>query len=158
ASPPAVADPATRAKMDALTRQMLEDDAREKPQREAELEAAITGAGMGVAPVVTTVASRPEPPLPPAAFEVGARLLPQARDPTGGQHLAAGLLFSWLALATEYGRGSIVLDLESTRLQPGRDDRTDRARVAFYGAGFDWTLPFASHGTGLYVGAEAEAG
>jgi hypothetical protein len=108
-------------------------------------------------PIVVAVAPA-APARPPASFQVGLRVAPAAKDTLGDGHLAAGLVVSALALTRAYGRGSVVVDLESTRWQPGRDDRMDRAQVAFYGLGFDWTVPFAAHGTGVYAGAEAVAG
>jgi hypothetical protein len=140
------------AKIQALAREIAEREARDKAQRDAEREAALAGV-----PVIAAPAPAP-PAAPPAAFQVGARFFPLAKDASGAEHLAAGIAFTWLTMATSRGRGSIVVDLESSRWQPGRDDRMDRAQVAFYGLGFDWTVPFASHGTGVFVGAEAAGG
>jgi len=125
---------------------------------EARREEARRAAPPAPATVVVAVAPVAPPPSPPASFQAGVRLVPQAKDAGGGEHVSAGLVFTWLTLATPYGRGSAVVDLESTRWHPGRGDTTDRPQVAFYGLGVDWTLPFARHGTGMYVGAEATAG
>jgi hypothetical protein len=105
------------------------------------------------------VAGPASPPLaPPAVFQVGLRGAVSATDPAGGKHVSGGLMFTWLTFATSRGRGAVVVDLESTRWRSGRDDTMDRAQVAFYGLGFDWTLPFATRGTGVFLGAEATAG
>jgi hypothetical protein len=89
---------------------------------------------------------------------VAARAALIAHDPGGGKHAGGGLLFTWLSFATPGGRASVVLDLESTRFAPGRGDRSDRGQAAFYAVGLDWTAPFASRGTGLFLGAEATGG
>jgi hypothetical protein len=114
--------------------------------------------------VVVEVAPASEPTVSwPPSFEVGVRSAVMAKDPSGGEHMGAGLVFSWLTLATKYGHGRVVFDLESTRWEPGRADRSDRAQVAYYGAGVDWSLALASRrrgavGGGVFVGAEATAG
>jgi hypothetical protein len=108
--------------------------------------------------VVVVTAQPPAPPSPPAAFQAGLRLVPQAKDANGNDRVSAGLAFTWLTLATPYGRAAAVVALESSRWHPGRADTTDRDQVAFYGLGLDWTVPFASHGTGMFVGAEAAGG
>jgi hypothetical protein len=141
------AEAAARAQAEAAAREQarLAQQRREEP---------------AVAPLAVVAVAPAAPSGPPAVFEVGARITPAAKDTLGDDHLGVGLVFSWLTLATPYGRGSAVVDLESTRLAPGRSDTDamDRAQVAFYGLGFDWTLPFASHGTGVFLGAEAAAG
>jgi hypothetical protein len=48
--------------------------------------------------------------------------------------------------------------MESTRFKPGRTDSSNQNQVGFYGLGFDWTVPIAFKGTGLFVGAEAAWG
>jgi hypothetical protein len=122
-------------------------------------------------PAPAAVVETPPPPAPkvswpiscPPSFEVGVRSAVMAKDPTGDEHTGAGLFFSWLTLATKYGHGSVVFDLESTRWAPGRGDRSDRAQVAYYGAGVDWSIALTSLrrgavGGGVFVGAEATAG
>ena len=125
----------------------LREEARQQSLREAQPEA----------PLVV-VALLPLAPSPPLEFEVGVRSALMAKAPDGSKHVGTGLVFTWLTFATPGGRGSVVVDLESTRRVSGRNDTMDRGQVGFYGLGFDWTLPFASHGTGLYVGAEAAGG
>ena len=136
------------ARAEASAREQRDEEARRAAERQPALAAP---------PVVVALA--PEPPRsPPLAFEAGVRSALTAKNQDGTKHAGLGLVFSWLTLATPYGRGAFVVDLESTRLQPGRNDKMDREQVAFYGLGFDWTVPFASHGTGLFVGAEAAGG
>jgi hypothetical protein len=154
AAPPVAAAPEAPGDADARRRQELARETAEREDARREAERAATPAGV---PVVAAQPSAP-PGRAPAAFQAGVRLSPLAKDATGAQHLSAGLAFGWVAIATPGGRGSVVLDLESSRWQPGRNDRTDRAQVAFYGLGFDWTVPFASGGTGLFVGAEVAGG
>ncbi|HVU52486.1 MAG TPA: opacity family porin, partial [Polyangia bacterium] len=111
------------------------------------------------AAVPVVVAPAPAAPSgPPAVFQAGLRFVPQAKDANGNDRASAGLAFTWLTLATPYGRGSAVVALESSRWHAGRADVSDRDQVAFYGLGLDWTVPFASHGTGMFVGAEAAGG
>jgi TolB-like protein len=104
-------------------------------------------------PTGTTQSSAPEP-----TFQVGFRSALAATDPTGDHHLGGGLMFTWLAYASKHSRAALVLDLESTRWKSGRTDATNRNQAAFYGLGFDWTVPIAFKGTGLFVGAEATYG
>jgi hypothetical protein len=144
---------AEQAAAEKAARERAETEAREEARRN-ELRRAEPPTA---APVVVAVAPV-VPSAPPPSFQVGLRVAPAAKDTLGDGHLAAGLAVSALALSTAYGRGSVVVDLESTRWEPARDDRMDRAQVAFYGLGFDWTVPFASHGTGVFAGAEAVAG
>jgi hypothetical protein len=89
---------------------------------------------------------------------VGFRSALTATDPTGDHHLGGGLMFTWLAYASKHSRAALVLDLESTRWTSGRGDMTNRNQAAFYGLGFDWTMPIAFKGTGLFLGAEATYG
>jgi hypothetical protein len=51
-----------------------------------------------------------------------------------------------------------VFDLESTRFKPGRTDSSNQSQTGFYGLGFDWTVPIAFKGTGLFIGAEGTYG
>jgi hypothetical protein len=158
------AEAARREAEERATRERAEAAAREEAARqeaarqETARQEAERQAAAAAAPVVVIRAPVAPPAAPPAVFQAGLRLAPQAKDATGSGHVSAGLVFTWLTLATPYGRGSAVVDLESSRWQPGRGDMTERAQVAFYGLGFDWTVPFASHGTGMYVGAEAAGG
>jgi hypothetical protein len=115
-------------------------------------------------PAIVEVVPSPAPRVSwPPSFEVGVRSAVMAKDPTGAEHMGAGLVFSWLTLATKYGHGAVVFDLESTRWSPGRADRSDRAQVAYYGAGVDWSIALAPFrrgavGGGVFAGAEATAG
>jgi hypothetical protein len=147
---------AARERAEAARQQaQLEAAQREAARREEEARRA---APPSPATVVVATAPPVAAPSPPATFAAGLRLVPQAKDPAGNEHVSAGLIFTWLTLATPYGRGAALVNLESTRWRPGRADTADRAAVAFYGLGLDWTVPFARHGTGLYVGAEAAGG
>jgi hypothetical protein len=153
---------AARARQEAeerAARERAESAAREEARKEEERRAeAERAAALSPVPTVITIPAVELPRPPPAVFQAGLRFVPRVQDATGADHAAAGLAFTWLTRATPYGRASAVVDLESTRWQPGRGDTTDRAQVAFYGLGLDWTVPFATHGTGLFVGAEAAAG
>jgi predicted Zn-dependent protease len=104
-------------------------------------------------PTGTTTSSVPEP-----TFQVGLRSAIKATDQDGGDHLGGGLMFTWVAYASRFARGSVVLDLESTRFKPGRTDASNQNQTGFYGLGFDWTVPIAFKGTGLFIGAEATYG
>jgi hypothetical protein len=132
-----------------------EEPATEAPRRPAPpLRGSVAVARaplLHVAPAASGDAAAP-------VFQVGLRGALSATDPAGGRHVSGGLVFTWLTFAIARGRGAAVVDLESTRWRAGRADTTDRAQVAFYGLGFDWTFPFASGGTGLFLGAEAAAG
>ena len=132
-----------------------EETATEAPRRTAppaRAPVAVARAPLArVAPAAAGAAAAP-------VFQVGLRGTLSATDPAGGHHLGGGLVFTWLTFPIARGRGAAVVDLESTRWRPGRADTTDRAQVAFYGLGFDWTFPFASGGTGLFLGAEVAAG
>jgi hypothetical protein len=134
------------------------DAAAAETKRREEAEALRRAAAPVAAPVVVAVAPPPRAPSPPLAFQIGERSAFAAKDSAGGHHVSGGLVFTWLTFATTRGRGTVVVDLESTRFRAGRNDTMDRAQVAFDGLGFDWTVPFASRGTGLFVGAEAAAG
>jgi len=130
--------------------------ARERAAREEEAR----WRAVEAARAATVVAASPALPAPepPAVFQAGLRAGLSATDPDGGKHRGAGLMFTWLTFATPRGRGAVVVDLESTRFRAGRDDTMNRGQVAFYGLGFDWTLPLARNGTGVFLGAEATAG
>jgi predicted Zn-dependent protease len=104
-------------------------------------------------PTGTTQSSTLEP-----TFEVGLRSAIAATDPSGDHHLGGGLMFTWLAYASRHSRAALVLDLESTRFKSGRTDASNYNQVGFYGLGFDWTMPVAFKGTGLFLGAEATYG
>jgi hypothetical protein len=163
--------PAAPAEDEAAARRAAEEQAaREAAERQAAAREAATrqeaqrreeaSRAALAAAVPVLVAPAPAPPAPerPLAFQIGYRSAIAARDPGDGKHASSGLVFTWLTVTSAHGRGAVVVDLESTRLQAGRNDQSDRAQAAFYGLGFDWTVPFASHGTGAFVGAEAVAG
>jgi hypothetical protein len=165
---PAVPEAAPRAneELEAQAREAAEREAAEKHnealiarERAArEEEARWRAAEAARAAAVVVAAPAPLTLEPPAVFQVGLRAGLSATDPDGGKHRGAGLMFTWLTFATPRGRGAVVVDLESTRFRAGRDDTMSRGQVAFYGLGFDWTLPLATRGTGLFLGAEATAG